>query len=1048
MHQHHPRARSTPADRAPLRRALRRQFLQGCSLALVLAAVVAPSRARAQAFAGTPTVVSGTVSIDRSVSGRDTITTGSANAVVNWTPTDNSGSGTINFLPSGTIAEYNSDSGTGAGYTILNRILPATTSRPVGLNGTIQGYQGGTTTPGGSVWFYSPGGFIVGSTAAFDIGNLLLTANPVTVGGGGELTSGGTIQLRPGPTAGAQITLMPGASIMANAEGSYIGLVAPRIAQGGTINVNGAAALVAAESVDLTFQAGLFNINVLSGSDAGADSFVHNGTTTGPSSTGVSDPHRIYMVAVSKNAAITMLLSGTAGFQAASSASIENGRLILSAGRDIAGGDPPASPASIGSAAIARVDAATITSPLSIFASSAAQLTASGVVPLARIDANGAATVNTAGTTGSGPVRSGAGVSIIGGTFGLGDVSGTDITIDVTGNFVGGTLTSTRDLALDADGSVMLAGATTGDDMLITADSANLTTLRTLNTGGDNEGDGANIRVTTAGNIQASSADATHGIFLTTTANGSITGNTLHTNSGGVTATTNGTGTISLTTIDAQGAINLMANGNAAITGTDIMSRGTDITVMGGALNLGDLNARDITLTSNSTVGAVDVTASRDFRTDATGMVTMTSITSGDDLVINANSVDLETLRTTNTGGDNEGNGANIQITTVGNIDITNADATHNISLTTTGNGTIIADMFRTNSGGVSATTQGSGLLSIRSIDAQGTISLNAAAGAPIAATQLTSRGADLSVTGANFTLGNVSARDVTMTSSGIVGVTNITASRDLTIGATGKVTATMVTSGDDLVINAGSVDLQTLRTFNTGGDNEGNGANIQITTVGNIDITNADATHNISLTTTGNGTITADSFHTNSGGVTATTQGSGLLSIQSIDAGGAINLTAAAGAPIAATDLTSRNSDLSVTGASFTLGDVSARDVTMTSSGVITTSDITASRDLRIDASGKVTVTSATSGDDLIVNANSVDLQTLETTNTGGDNEGNGANIRIQTAGDIELSSADAIGFANAIKVGLREVQQDVPRRISHLLVEALKPISAPQAA
>ena len=39
---------------------------------------------------------------------------------------------------------------------------------------------------------------------------------------------------------------------------------------------------------------------------------------------------------------------------------------------------------------------------------------------------------------------------------------------------------------------------------------------------------------------------------------------------------------------------------------------------------------------------------------------------------------------------------------------------------------------------------------------------------------------------------------------------------------------------------------------------------------------------------------------------------------------------------------------------------------------------------------------------------------------------------------------SADEIGFANAIRVGVREVEQDVPKRISHLLSEALKPPSS----
>lgn len=38
---------------------------------------------------------------------------------------------------------------------------------------------------------------------------------------------------------------------------------------------------------------------------------------------------------------------------------------------------------------------------------------------------------------------------------------------------------------------------------------------------------------------------------------------------------------------------------------------------------------------------------------------------------------------------------------------------------------------------------------------------------------------------------------------------------------------------------------------------------------------------------------------------------------------------------------------------------------------------------------------------------------------------------------------SADVLGFSNAIRVGVREVQQDVPKRISHLLGEALTPAS-----
>lgn len=43
---------------------------------------------------------------------------------------------------------------------------------------------------------------------------------------------------------------------------------------------------------------------------------------------------------------------------------------------------------------------------------------------------------------------------------------------------------------------------------------------------------------------------------------------------------------------------------------------------------------------------------------------------------------------------------------------------------------------------------------------------------------------------------------------------------------------------------------------------------------------------------------------------------------------------------------------------------------------------------------------------------------------------------------------SADEIGFANAIRVGVREVQQDLPGRIGHLLIDALKPPDSTQGA
>ena len=131
------------------------------------------------------------------------------------------------------------------------------------------------------------------------------------------------------------ITVAPGASIKALQQNSYIALASPRILHQGNIQVNGAAAFVAAEAVALTINNGLFDIEVATGSSSALNTLVHEGKTGGPASTAAGDNHRIYMVAVPKNSAITALLSGSAGFDAAADAAIVNGEIVLSAGRNV-----------------------------------------------------------------------------------------------------------------------------------------------------------------------------------------------------------------------------------------------------------------------------------------------------------------------------------------------------------------------------------------------------------------------------------------------------------------------------------------------------------------------------------------------------------------------------------------------------------------------------------------------------------------------------------------------------------------------------------------
>ncbi|MEO5972034.1 MAG: hypothetical protein ABIP91_01540, partial [Sphingomicrobium sp.] len=322
----------------PSRRPARRERLLLSCAAVALATVALPAgRAHAQAFQGRELVASG--SAVRTITGSftETITVGTPTATIDWSPYDAQGTGTIDFLPAGNTATFTNNPATTADFTVLNRIIPTDLSRPVAFNGTVISQLqdlSQNVSPGGSVWFYSPGGIVVGSTAVFDVGSLLLTTNDVT---SFSTSAGGfTGRFLATPASTSAITVAPGAQINATATNSYVALVAPRIVQGGAVRVDGSAAYAAGEDVTMTMNQGLFDIQVNVGT-GDSNGVVHSGSTGGPSSTGAGDNHRVYMVAVPKNQALTMLLGGSAGFDAATSASIENGQIVLAAGYSVSG---------------------------------------------------------------------------------------------------------------------------------------------------------------------------------------------------------------------------------------------------------------------------------------------------------------------------------------------------------------------------------------------------------------------------------------------------------------------------------------------------------------------------------------------------------------------------------------------------------------------------------------------------------------------------------------------------------------------------------------
>ena len=307
----------------------------GCGLAV-------SGKAEAQAFNADPSTVAGLVAYDRATPGVETVTINSPSAIIRWQP--NLSPPLPNpyvFLPAGNTATFVNGVNV-TDFAVLNRIA---TNNVVEFDGTVlsrlQDFAIGTARPGGTVLFEAPGGILVGSTALFDVGNLVLTSLTVfTDAGGNFISPGGAMRFTGGDKAPTvSVITLPGAQIHALTQGSYVAMIAPVIQQGGATRVNGSAAYVAAEAVQLRVNAGLFDIIVGAGS-ANATPLVHTGTTGGPASTGPGDVHRIYMVAVPKNQAITAILQGNVGFDPAVSAAIENGAIVLSAGYSVAGGTP------------------------------------------------------------------------------------------------------------------------------------------------------------------------------------------------------------------------------------------------------------------------------------------------------------------------------------------------------------------------------------------------------------------------------------------------------------------------------------------------------------------------------------------------------------------------------------------------------------------------------------------------------------------------------------------------------------------------------------
>lgn len=321
----------------------------GAALTVLTMALAMAQPDLAQSFQGNYNIVHGVgVTVDQSVPNQTTISipTSAPNAIIDWKPTPAPGdTASVSFQPGG-VANFVGGSGMSS-FTILNRIMPTTDgTTPLNLPITMNGAVNSTVNPsgvvganvrGGNVWFYSPYGIVIGSTATFNVGSLLLTTSAIDTTGDTTLPDPSTgINFTGVQSPTSSIIIQNGAVLNAAAEtgvvnGSYIGMVAPRIEQHGMVNAAGMVGYAAMEAGTLTFSTGLVMVQVNTGT-SDPNGIVHDGTTTGPSNGGLPILQTIKMVAVPKNDALTMLLSGTIGF--ATSASTDGGVVTLYAGYD------------------------------------------------------------------------------------------------------------------------------------------------------------------------------------------------------------------------------------------------------------------------------------------------------------------------------------------------------------------------------------------------------------------------------------------------------------------------------------------------------------------------------------------------------------------------------------------------------------------------------------------------------------------------------------------------------------------------------------------
>ncbi len=262
--------------------------------------IAAPIMACAQSFNATGTIVAGAGAIATGI-GTTTISADAANLVINWSPNDKAiGGGPIDFQAVGTIAVFTSRQSTA--LTVLNRIMPVDMTRPIVFGGKVVAQQrdslSGAMSPGGTLFFYSPSGLLLAPNGVFNVGGLVLTTSDLAF-------DAGTRDSRAGNAAA----------------------VVPEVAVQGATGADGSAVIVAADASTITCRPdGLYDVQIDQGTSPSGEAIAGR--------VEIVPDHRVYVVAMPKNDAITLAIKGgkALGFDVAGAAKLDGRAVVLSAG--------------------------------------------------------------------------------------------------------------------------------------------------------------------------------------------------------------------------------------------------------------------------------------------------------------------------------------------------------------------------------------------------------------------------------------------------------------------------------------------------------------------------------------------------------------------------------------------------------------------------------------------------------------------------------------------------------------------------------------------